>query len=305
MTNYPFSINLKIVGLLFFLILSGCEKADVPAENDSSKSASMLSDVIKGPVNPIQLDGDLSDVFMLGSDFTDLQRENTAMKVIGTNVVWELPVYEVSQDKGVYKVITKSGLMTGDLNRKLLNATVFIYPQSDDDRMRMEALKTNDLIEFKGRVADIRLRSLVVVNPAILVKNEASPRSRPKNLAEGETMKRNRDEQSRWREIGNNEPMDVTTYIDISTKRKNDGMARIWRLDNYSESATSEQTFRSSTYLSEFDCDHEETRVTSDNYFSGPMGTGTPLKVDNKPTPWVPVAPNTVGALAMQVACEP
>lgn len=294
----------KIASFLLLLALFGCEKSEVVAKNDLIKSAASLTDSNTNDVNPIQLEGEFSETFMLGSNYTDLQRENTANKVIGTNVIWDLPVYEVSLTDGVYKVMTQSGLMTGDANRKLLNATVFIYPQNDDDRRTMDALKTNDLISFKGRVVDVRLRSLVIVNPAILVKRENSPRAKPKLGLASKEAKVRTEAKRRWTEIGNSDQLEVTTYIDKSSKRKANNVGKIWRMDNYSELHESKEKFRSSTYLSEFNCDDEQTRVTSDNYFSGAMGTGTPVNVNNEPTPWVPVAPNTFGALVMKIACE-
>jgi hypothetical protein len=294
----------KIASLLILISLFGCGKSEVVAKNELIESAASLSELNTDDVNPIQLEGEFSEIFMLGSDYTDLQREKTANKVVGTNVIWDLPVYEVSLTDGVYKVVTQSGLMTGDANRKLLNATVFIYPQNDDDRQTMDALKTNDTISFKGRVVDVRLRSLVIVNPAILVKRDNISRPEPKLGSEKKRANVRTEAKLRWTEIGNYDQLEVTTYIDKSSKRKSNNIGKIWRMDNYSESHESKEDFRSSTYLSEFNCDDEQTRVTSDNYFSGAMGTGTPVNVNNEPTPWVPVAPNTVGALVMKIACE-
>lgn len=294
----------KIASLLLLISLFGCGKSEVVAKNELIESAASLTALNTGDVNPIQLEGEFSEIFMLGSDYTDRQRENTANKVVGTNVIWDLPVYEVSLTDGIYKVVTQSGLMTGDANRKLLNATVFIYPQNDDDRRTMDALKTNDIISFKGRVVDVRLRSLVIVNPAILVKRDNISHPGPKLGSERKRANVRTEAKLRWTEIGNSDQLEVTTYIDKSSKRKSNNIGKIWRMDNYSESHESKEDFRSSTYLSEFNCDDEQTRVTSDNYFSGAMGTGTPVNVNNEPTPWVPVAPNTVGALVMKIACE-
>lgn len=94
------------------------------------------------------------------------------------------------------------------------------------------------------------------------------------------------------------------TYIDESGKKRIENIGKIWRLDNYLGTEAKKRDFKSSMYLSEFNCDTEETRVTSDNYYDGKMGSGNPVHVDNIATPWVPVVPNTVADLIMKIACR-
>jgi len=50
----------------------------------------------------------------------------------------------------------------------LVGTFVHITPRSDEDRRIIEALKTDDMISFKGQIADTSLRTLTI-RPAILV----------------------------------------------------------------------------------------------------------------------------------------
>lgn len=202
-------INYKLVSfsIIFPILLVACDSEKHPKSTEAEQSIVGLNDMKSGHVNPIMLEGELSDTFMLGSSYTDLQRENTYKKVVGTNVVWTLPIYEISLKDGVYKVLTKSGLMTGDANRKLLSATILISPQNDDDRKKMEAFKTDDLISFKGNVADIRLRSLVIVSPAILIDPAEPVANKSKVQKREDKYVVTPKKLLHWKEVGNSEQM--------------------------------------------------------------------------------------------------
>ena len=52
----------------------------------------------------------------------------------------------------------------------LVGTFVHITPRSEEDRRIIEALKTDDMISFKGQIADTSLRTLTI-RPAILAGN--------------------------------------------------------------------------------------------------------------------------------------
>lgn len=157
-----------LLSVVLLLTLFGCDVAPSPGDT-AAQVKSLVEKLESAPVNPIKLHGELSDVFAPFSDYTDLQRENMRHKVIGSTVQWDLPIYEVHPpEDGVYKVTTPSGTFAGKDGKSFLMAVIFITPRDDKDRAVLDALKTNDVISFKGVIADIHLRSAVRVTPAIL-----------------------------------------------------------------------------------------------------------------------------------------
>ena len=163
-----------LLSLVMLLTMSGCDDSP-PQDISASQIESSVEEIEKAPVNPIRLHGELSDIFTPFSKYTDLQRENTRRKVIGSTVQWNLPVYEVSPpENGVYRVTTPSGAFAGENDKNYLMAIIFVTSRDDRDRAVMDSLKTNDVISFKGVIADIDLRIAVRVNPAVLFYGKPS-----------------------------------------------------------------------------------------------------------------------------------
>lgn len=165
--------------IILFVLLTTVSCGD---DSTSRKKAVSQFDAVRmlesAPINPIQLKGRLSDIFMLGSDYTNLQRDNMERDIVGQIVQWNLPVYEISPPTdGVYRIATQSESSTP----KLLAATVYITARNDRDRELLHSLKTNDIVSFKGRVSAIRLRLDVEVDPAILVYAAPVVLDTPKN----------------------------------------------------------------------------------------------------------------------------
>lgn len=159
--------QMKNIGVLLFALtaaLAGCGESNEERHAASVRKKALdlaaVERLVGESVYPMQLQGELSDTFAPFSEYTDLQRDNMKKKVIGRVIQWDLPVYEISLSNETYKVTTGG--------KNLLTAAVFITARSDDERSLMNSLKTNDIISFKGRITDIMLRSVVVIDPAIL-----------------------------------------------------------------------------------------------------------------------------------------
>ncbi|WP_228124830.1 tetratricopeptide repeat protein [Candidatus Methylospira mobilis] len=118
-------------------------------------------------------DGELSDIFALGSKNTELQRENKLKEIKGKVIQWELPVYEVSRSHDGYKVQTKSSIRIGQYGKNAVGVFIYITPRNDDEKHKIESLKTDDIIKFKGRIAGTSMRSLEI-KPAILSNNSTA-----------------------------------------------------------------------------------------------------------------------------------
>lgn len=138
----------------------GKSKADTGVDALASAAPSNL--------NPV---GELDRMFSLGSDNTDLQRENKLKEITGQVVQWTLPVYEVSRSGDYYKIQTSS--KSGFGIPGTVGTFVYIYARSDAERALVEGLKTGEMVSFKGKIAGSTMRNLNI-KPAILVLPEAA-----------------------------------------------------------------------------------------------------------------------------------
>ena len=102
-----------------------------------------------------------------------MQRENKLKEIKGQVILWTLPVYEVSRAGEGYRVQTKTDIRFGSFGSALIGTFVYITPRSDEERRHIEALKTDDLISFKGRIVGSTWRNLEV-KPAILAARGAA-----------------------------------------------------------------------------------------------------------------------------------
>lgn len=147
--------------LVIGLVLIGGQTTSKPKED-------LLAELANAQPSALRAEGELSELFALGSKNTNLQRENKLKEIKGQIVQWQLPVYEVSRSGDIYKVQTQTSIRVGSYGQDLVGTFIYITPRDDAERQTIEALKTDDLILFKGRIFDSSLRSLEI-KPAILV----------------------------------------------------------------------------------------------------------------------------------------
>jgi hypothetical protein len=121
-----------------------------------------LAELAKSQPSDIQANGELARIFKLGSDYTDLQRDNKISEIKGQIVAWTLPVYEVQKDGGTYKVQTQSSLRSDQIG-----VFAYVSVRNTEERKFIETLKTGDLFPFKGIIKASSLRHLVI-RPAVL-----------------------------------------------------------------------------------------------------------------------------------------
>ncbi len=150
-----------LLGTLF-----GC--GDRPDDSQVRQSLKeQLAEIASAQVNPVTPE-QVSEVFALGSDFTDLQRDLLSKELIGSVVEWNIQVYEIGYADGVYKVTSQPISIKSRQAVNMLRATIFIHPQNEQDHELLRKAKTNDMIKIRGRVQDIVLRTVVVIEPALL-----------------------------------------------------------------------------------------------------------------------------------------
>jgi hypothetical protein len=76
-------------------------------------------------------------------------------------VEWTLSVYEVSRTGNAYKIQTGTG-------RNVVGTFITIYPRSDSEKQKIEALKEGDEITIRGFITGTTFRN-IDIEPAILV----------------------------------------------------------------------------------------------------------------------------------------
>lgn len=143
----------------------------------AQSKADPLVELASAQPSALRPEGELAELFAIGSKNTDLQRENKLKEIKGQIVQWQLPVYEISRSGDGYKVQTKMSVRAGMFEQNLLGTFVHITPRNDAERQEIEALRTGDVIQFKGKIAGSRMRSLEV-RPAILA-SKSSPEIQP------------------------------------------------------------------------------------------------------------------------------
>ena len=153
------------IGLLVLVI----GVAMIAGKGDLKSKADPLTELANAQPGYLQPEGELSELFALGSKYTDLQRENKSKEIIGQIVQWRLPVYEVSKSKEGYKIQTRGSVSIGGYGKDSIGTFIHITPRDDEDRKIIENIKTDDVIAFKGRIAGTSMRMLTI-KPAILIR---------------------------------------------------------------------------------------------------------------------------------------
>ncbi len=108
-----------------------------------------------------------------------------------------------------------------------------------------------------------------------------------------------------WTDAGvNNELM--AGYVDRDTITHTGYSVMMWNLLDFktAQVAPSGELFWSTMSLYEFDCQKEERRLMAFSWRSGHMGLGTVVHTESTPSSkFTPVAPETVAAVMLQIAC--
>ena len=159
--------KLKMGLLLKLLILGGVVAIIAAIASPSSEEVAAANEAIKAqaPNTSLASDGELKDIFAMGSDNTDLQREEKEKEIKGEVVQWTLPVYEVDKlAEGKFKIQTASG-------KGHVATFCYINADADDEIAKISALKTGDMVTVKGKIEGIFMRS-IKLDPCFLVSSD-------------------------------------------------------------------------------------------------------------------------------------
>lgn len=110
--------------------------------------------------------GELAEMFKMGSDYTDLQRENKKKELIDKIVEWNLEVYEIKRvNDNLYRVQTTSPLLFG----RTVKTFTYVHTRNDLEKVHLAHLKTGDTIHIKGKIKDIDMMRTFKIDPAIVI----------------------------------------------------------------------------------------------------------------------------------------
>jgi hypothetical protein len=108
-----------------------------------------------------------------------------------------------------------------------------------------------------------------------------------------------------WVELGSTD--DATNYIDPETVRKTPNGRRVWVMASLDQPKTvSFGTYQSGKFVVEFDCRDERSRILQTSWYSGPMGSGTPIHSDRAGIhgPWEFAVPGSGGKTMLKAVCR-
>jgi hypothetical protein len=179
------TLKIMITVLFIISVFTACTKetsdnqeyADVSKNHFSSQKkpqsyVSPLDQLELAKPDELSPQGEIAEMFSLGSDFTDLQRQLKLKEIRGKVIEWRLPVYEVMQSGDGYTIQT-STYATGD--KKYIGTVLRITPRDEIDRRFVERIKTGDFIKVKGVIDDVTMRNLSI-RPAIIVDDLKIPK---------------------------------------------------------------------------------------------------------------------------------
>lgn len=150
-----------ILGALIVLIVIG-----IIFDNTEEENLKKVEELKTAEIYNILPTGKLYDLYSLGSEHTDIQRDNMTNELKGKIVQWTLPVFEVNKEsENKYIVQTDSGNFFG---KKYVSTFTTVYTQNDNEVKYIENLKTGSNITIKGIINNTFIRH-VEIEPAIII----------------------------------------------------------------------------------------------------------------------------------------
>ena len=155
--------------LLSVLLAAGCTPVPDPSAGLSvEESVQLIDQVAPSDLSPETV----AEAFAIGSRATDVQRDDLTDALVGHSVEWAIPVFEVQFADGRYTVTSQAIPIEDTEAIALVRVMASVIPRSEEDSALLRAVKTDDVIRIRGIVQEIRLRTFVVVVPAVVVDDE-------------------------------------------------------------------------------------------------------------------------------------
>ena len=151
------------------LLSAGCTPIPDPS---AGLSPDATVELIDRATPTVSSPTDIAEAFALGTRATDVQREMLLSALVGRAVRWTVPVYDVAYSNGRYQVTSQPIAIMDPEAVPLIRVMAIVIPQSDTDDARLRAVQTDDVVRLHGIVQEIRLRTVIVITPAVLIPTE-------------------------------------------------------------------------------------------------------------------------------------
>ena len=149
----------------------------------------------------------------------------------------------------------------------------------------------------------LTLLAILGSNTAVAERTTLSSNDASTNKANGSGSSNNSGKLKAWMKLGTSDGSNF--YVDPASIVKSGNKVTMWSLLDYKEA----KTFEGLPYMSlkaqgEYDCEKEQLRVIAGTRQSEAMGAGDAISSISEPSEWNAVAPNGVGRVFWNHACE-
>lgn len=152
-------IGAIVLVLLFAMVAYKSGKGN--SESVETSENQQILDLENVEASALKPYGELEQIYALGGNYTDIQRDNKTEEIKGSVVDWSLQVYDVKKTDDGYKIQTSG--------RGLIGTFINLTVRDAEEKAFVENLKTGDLIRVKAIIEDVSFRSLNL-SPAVLYK---------------------------------------------------------------------------------------------------------------------------------------
>ncbi len=167
------------LALPMFFALAACDE-ESPPQRDLRATPGQIETVLQTKTLDLTPE-EVGRAFAIGSAATEVQRQRLKEALLGKVVQWDLTVYDVSLDGGVYRIVSKPLSQEEGDAIVLLSAFADVTPREDANAKRLERLRTGDRVRIRGVVQDLSFRAVLRIGPAILIESSAAGSSEDKS----------------------------------------------------------------------------------------------------------------------------
>jgi hypothetical protein len=157
----------RILSALLFVSLCSVACGEIDEENGRASTEAHLASMQLSTPLDIALQ-DVVDIYAVGSRSTDVQRDRTTEKLIGSTVVWTFTVYDIAKEGARYRVSSELMSSTSPDGIGKFGVVAYVFPRSQSDQQIIENLMTGNPVKLKGVVQSVSLRTALVLSPAVL-----------------------------------------------------------------------------------------------------------------------------------------
>ena len=172
MSNNPPKLWLLIIASVALAFLTACGEKQQTQQRSQIRPEQVTE--LKQTKENTRAIEEVAEVFALGGNHTDLQRDLISKELVGSVVEWDIQVYDVELIDGVYKVTSLPISVRNKNAVNMLRVVAFTYAQNEFDQETLNNIQTNGKMTVRGNVQSIVLRTAIIISPAILVHRERS-----------------------------------------------------------------------------------------------------------------------------------